>query len=95
MGTDISRVFSDLPIPPGEMLAEELEVRGMTQKELAAQLDRPVQVVNEIVNAKKAITPDMAIGLEKVLDIGAQYWINLETNYQMTLARNREQARLV
>ena len=45
-----------MPIPPGEILAEELEARGMTQRELAARLGRPAQVVNEIVNAKKAIT---------------------------------------
>ena len=94
MRTEISRVVSDMAISPGEVLQEEIEARGMTQKELAARLGRPPQVINEIIRAKKAITPDTAIGLGKVLGIDPQYWINLETDYRMTLARNREKAAL-
>ena len=90
MTTKNDRIFSDLPIPPGEILEEELEARGMTQKELAARLNRPAQAISEIINAKKAITPDTAIGLEKVLGIDAHFWTNLEGNYRMTLARNRD-----
>ena len=84
------RALSDLPIPPGEVLAEELEARGMTQKELAARLDRPAQAINEIIRAKKAITPDTAIGLERVLGIDAKFWTNLEADYRMALSRNLE-----
>ena len=67
----------------------------MTQRELAARLGRPAQVVNEIVKAKKAITPDTALELEMVLGIDAQYWANLESRYRMTLARQRAQDELV
>ena len=94
MTTRTPRVYSDLAIPPGETLAEELEERGMTQRELAARLGRPPQVVNEIINGKKAITPDTAIGLAKVLGIEAQFWINLEADYQMTLALLRDKEAL-
>ena len=90
-----ARVFSDMPIPPGEVLEEELEARGMTQKELAARLGRPPQVINEIIRAKKAITPETAIGLANVLGIDAQFWINLESDYRMTMARNRERDMLL
>ena len=90
MATKVPRIFSDLPIPPGELLEEELEARGMTQRELAARLGRPAQTINEIIKAKKAITPDTALGLEAVLGIDAQYWLNLESDYRMTLARRRE-----
>ena len=82
--------LSDLPIPPGDILEEELEARGMTQKELAARLGRPPQAINEIIKGKKAITPETAIGLEKVLGINAKFWTNLESDYRMVLARNRE-----
>lgn len=84
------RVFSDLPIPPGEVLAEELEARGMTQRELAARLDHPPQVINEIIRGRKAITPDTAIALGKVLGGDPGFWTNLEADYQLTLARQRE-----
>ena len=87
-------VWSDLPVPPGAMLEEELEVRGMTQRELARRAGRPVQVINEIVRGKKAITPETALELEKVLGISAQLWVNLESIYQMTLVRNKERLRL-
>ncbi len=89
MTTKTPRVFSDLPMPPGEVLAEELEVRGMTQRELAARLNRPPPVINEIIRGKKAITPDTATALGKVLGGDPQFWTNLETDYRMTLARER------
>ena len=96
METDLhGPVYSDLAIPPGETLADEIEARGMTQKELAARLDRPVQVVNEIIRGKKAITNETALGLEKVLGIGATFWTNLEHDYQMTRAKLRERELLL
>ncbi|MDE0218552.1 MAG: HigA family addiction module antitoxin [Spirochaetaceae bacterium] len=91
---DGREVYSDLAIPPGETLADEIAARGMTQTELAARLGRPVQVVNEIIRAKKAITDDTALGLEKVLGIPAAFWVNLEQNYRMTRARLREREHL-
>ena len=94
MRSSDSRAFSDLPVPPGEILAKEIEDRGMTQKELASRLERPAQAINEIIKAKKAITADTAIGLEKALGIEAHYWSRLEADYRMSLARNRERDRL-
>ena len=94
MTTRSPRALSDLPIPPGEVLEEELEARGMTRKELAARLGMPAQAINEIIEAKKAITPDTAIMLEKALGIDAQFWANLETYYRTTLARNHERGTL-
>jgi addiction module HigA family antidote len=76
------------------VLEEELAARGMTQRELAKRAGRPVQVINEIVRGKKAITHETAFELEKVLGIPAHVWINLESIYQMTLARNQERSRL-
>ena len=90
--TNSQRVWSDLPIPPGEVLAEELEERGMTQKELATRMRRPAQAINEIVRGKKAVTPQTALGLERALGIDASFWMNLETTYRLTLARNKEEA---
>ena len=94
MTTEFSRVLSDMAISPDEVLWEEIDARGMSRKELAARPGRPPQVINEIIRAKKAITSDTAIGLAKVLGIDPQYWIDLETDYRMTLARNRENTAL-
>ena len=94
MTISADHVWSDLPVSPGSVLEEEIEARSMTQKELAGRMGRPPQVVNEIIRAKKAITPETALELEKVLGMSAQLWINLESAYRMTLARNQERARL-
>ena len=94
MAAETSHVASDMAIAPGEVLQEEIKARGMSQKELATRLGRPPQVIYEIIRAKKVITRDTAIELGKVLGIDPQYWINLETDYRTTLARNRENAAL-
>ena len=90
MTTGLQRVSSDMPIPPGEILAEEIEARGMTQRELAARLGRPAQVVNDIIRAKKAITPETAIVLGNVLGTTDRFWLNLENEYRMILAMKRK-----
>ena len=89
-----TRIWSDLPVPPGTVLDEELAERAMTQRELARRMGRPVQVINEIVRGKKAITHGTALEFEKVLGIPAHVWTNLESIYQMTLARNQDRTRL-
>ena len=79
--------YPDVAIPPGEYLAEEIEAQGFTQKELAKQMGRPVNAINEIINGKKSITADTALQLESVMpEIPARFWLNLETDYQLTKA---------
>jgi HTH-type transcriptional regulator / antitoxin HigA len=74
-------------IPPGEYLAEEIEERGISQKELAKRMRRPVNAVNEIINGKKAITAQTALQLEEIMpEIPARFWLNLEIDYQLTKA---------
>ena len=78
---------SDAAIPPGELLAEEIEARGMTQRALAEAMGRPPQAINEISRGKKAITPRTAIEIEQALGIAASFWVNLEASYRLALAR--------
>ncbi len=80
-----------LPIAPGETLLEALQERNMTQADLARRMQRPLQVVNEIIKGKTAITAETVIQLEQVLSIPAGVWNNLESNYQDVKARIRDQ----
>lgn len=84
----------DYVSPPGDTLLDVLEERGMSQAELAERTGRPRKTINEIINAKTAITPDTALQLERVLGIPAQFWSQREQNYQDSLARQRERDRL-
>ena len=79
--------YPDVAIPPGEYLAEEIEARGFSQKELARRMGRPPNAINEIINGKKAITAETALQLEAVMpELPARFWLNLETDYQLTKA---------
>lgn len=77
---------SDLAIPPGEFLAEEIEARGMTPPELADCIGRTLRFVEDVVRGAEAITPAVARDLEAVLDISAGFWERLERDYRLALA---------
>ena len=77
--------YPDFAIPPGEYLAEEIKARGISQKDLARRMGRPINAINEIIHGKKAITAKTALQLEEVMpEIPARFWLNLETDYQLT-----------
>ncbi|MYD64505.1 MAG: HigA family addiction module antidote protein [Chloroflexi bacterium] len=80
-------IEADVAIPPGELLAEELDARGMTQRELAAAMGRPPATISAIVRGRKALTPQTAIEIERVLRIPATIWVGLEAQYRLALAR--------
>ncbi len=79
----------DYAAPPGDMLAETLEHLGMSQTELARRMGRPIKTINEIIQAKTALTADTALELERVLGIPAHLWTNMEASYREHLARQR------
>lgn len=77
--------------PPGEFLSDELEARGWTQTEFAEIIGRPTRVVNEIIAAKRGITPETARDFAAALGTSAQLWMNLETAYQLSKVPPREE----
>lgn len=81
-------------IPPGETIRENMEFLGMNQKELAARLDITPKHLSNILNGNAPITYDTALKLESVIGSSAQFWMNLETNFQLNKARLVEQERL-
>ena len=80
--------------PPGDFLKEELEARGWSQAEFAEIIGRNPATVNRIILGKAKITPEMAYLLEKALNIAAEYWLNLESIYQLAKVRREENERL-
>ena len=87
--------YPDIAIPPGDYLAEEIEVRGISQTELARLMGRPLNAINEIIKGKKSITADTALQLEEAMpEIPARFWLNLETDYQLTKALINKRAKV-
>lgn len=79
-------------IKPGRILARELDARGWTQKDLASIMGRPVQAINEIIKGSKQITPETALALADAFGTTAEFWLNLEANYRLNLARREQSA---
>jgi HTH-type transcriptional regulator / antitoxin HigA len=70
--------------PPGEFLKDEIDARGWTQTDLSEIMGRPARVVNEIISAKKSITPETAKQLAEALGTSPEFWLNLESQYQLS-----------
>ena len=83
----LKNAVSGLPIPPGWTLRDELAERGITQTAFAKKIGRPVQVVNEIIKGKKSITAETAVAFEKALGIDAEFWLRMESSFQISKAR--------
>lgn len=87
MTTSNEPLYSDLAIPPGEMLAEEMEFRDMPLEYLETKLGLPAEIIDKIISGEKSVTPEIADMLAEAFWIPAWYWINLEFHYRETLAR--------
>lgn len=77
------------PTHPGEVLREDfLKPLGMSQYALAKALDIPQVRVSEIVNGKRAITPDTALRLARYFGTSPEFWIGMQSTYDLELARD-------
>ncbi|MPZ99048.1 MAG: HigA family addiction module antidote protein [Dehalococcoidia bacterium] len=87
------RPTNRIPTHPGEILLEEfLELLGVTQVAFAEHIGVPVQRVNEVVRAKRGVTPETAWLFAEALDTTPEFWMNLQTNHD--LARHRPSRRV-
>jgi addiction module HigA family antidote len=73
---------------PGEVLAEALEERGMSNAELARRTELSEKHVSQLVNAHVPLSIDVAFKLEQALGIPANFWLNLESNYRAEQKRS-------
>jgi addiction module HigA family antidote len=75
------------PIHPGEHLAEELNELGISAADLARQVDVPVNRITGIINGQRGVTADTALRLGHWFGTSAEFWLNLQTLYELRLAR--------
>ena len=78
-----------LAIHPGEQLAEELRALDMSAAELARQLKVPTNRVTGILNGQRAITGDTALRLGHFFGMSPEFWLNLQSLYELRLAEQR------
>lgn len=83
------------PIHPGEILLEEfLKPMGISQYRLAKDISVPPRRINEIVQGKRSITADTALRLSRYFGLSDQFWINLQSRYDLEIEKDRLDERL-
>lgn len=75
------------PKSPGDYIREALATRGWTQADLAKVLGRPLPTINEIIQGKRAVMPEMAVGLSEALGGSAADWMHREADYRLSLVK--------
>ena len=76
-------------IHPGEHLAEELKELKVSAASLARQIEVPTNRITEILNGRRAITGDTALRLARFFDTSAEFWLSLQTLYELRFAEDR------
>lgn len=76
-----------IPTHPGEMIKDEIEYRGISQRKLAETTGIAYSVLNEVLNGKRAMTTDYALLIGKALDIDAEFLIRMQAKYEIDLAK--------
>ncbi len=77
------------PIHPGELLRDELEEIGTSLNELARALRVPMNRISAVVNGKRSITADTAMRLARYFGTSPQYWLNLQSAYDLEVAATK------
>jgi len=77
-------------LSPGEYLRKELDARGWSQSDLSSVINRPIQAINEIIQGKRGIMPEMAVALGTALGTGASIWLQREAEYRLSLISNTD-----
>jgi addiction module HigA family antidote len=83
-----------VPIHPGRILRRELVARNMSANRLALALRVPSGRITSILNGKRAVSADTALRLARHLGTSAQFWLNLQTRYDLTVAERDHGARI-
>ena len=90
-GVDSRMIANNLtsfePTHPGEVLKEEIEYRGVSQRKLAAQMGVSYSVLNEVLNAKRPVTAEYALLFEAALNIEAEMLVKMQARYTIQLAK--------
>ena len=74
------------PIHPGEILADELEERGLSALALSQALHVPANRISQILSGKRGITADTALRLSQYFGTSPNFWLNLQKSYELRLA---------
>ena len=76
-----------IPVHPGELIKDEIESRGISQKKLSEVIGISYTMLNEILNCKRNITAETALLFEAALNINAEMLVNMQSSYSLLIAK--------
>jgi antitoxin HigA-1 len=76
------------PVHPGQILAEDLRDAGLSMNQLARAIHVPMNRISAIVNGQRGITGDTAVRLARYWGTSPQYWMNLQSRYELEVAQD-------
>ena len=93
-GVDPRKIANNItpsePIHPGEMIKDEIEYRGLSQRKLAEQMGISPTLLNEILNGKRSVSTEYALLFEAALGIDAEIWLRQQGRYDMQKAKSNK-----
>lgn len=93
-GVDPNMVANNLepfrPTHPGEVLKDELEYRGISQKQLASEMSVSYTMLNEVLNGKRQVNTELALLVEAALNIPAESLLQMQSRYNMLTAKRNK-----
>ena len=87
----MARSKTYIATPPGATIKEQLEYRGMSQREFAKRMDYSEKFISQLINGQVELTPNTAHRLEMVLGVPSAFWMNLEARYREKLLKVEEE----
>ena len=89
IGKNRKEIETEIILHPGEVLGEELEARNIAQKGFAELVDMRPPHLNELIKGKRHISAMLALKLEKQLGISTAFWLRLQIDYDLKMARRQ------
>ena len=84
-------IFPASPVPPGEILKDELQARGLSQRKFAETIGVSYSVLNEVLNGKRPINTEYAMKIEAATGIRDSVWLKMQMKYNIQVARHDKQ----
>ena len=80
-------IKTNITLHPGEILADELEARNISKKDFAAQIALRRSHLSDLFNGRRHVSAKLALQLEAKLGIGAEFWLRVQTAYDLFMAK--------
>ena len=87
MGATLNKYTPFFPIHPGEIIKDEIEFRGISQRSLASQMGISYTLLNEVLNGKRQVNTEFAMLIEAAMDLDADTLVRMQARYNMQVAR--------